>query len=133
MPELHLHAPLIIAACFASATADTVSSELGNVYGRRFYHILSFRKGVKGANGVISIEGTLAGCIGSLVIALLYSFWQGWNTDLLLIVGAGIVGNLIDSILGAALENKRYISNNAVNFLNTIAAAIFVLILNLLR
>jgi len=133
LPELKLHAPLVIAACFASAAADTVSSELGNAYGSRFYHILSFQKAVKGNNGVVSMEGTLAGCIGSLVIAVIYSFWHGWTIDLLLIALAGMLGNLIDSVLGAALENRGYLSNNAVNFLNTCAAAFFVLILNLLR
>ncbi len=133
LPELGLNTPLIIAGCFASATADTVSSELGNVYGKRFYHILSFKKAIKGANGVISMEGTLAGCMGSCVISIIYAFWQGWSIDLLFIIIAGTIGNFIDSILGATLENTGYISNNAVNFLNTCAAAVFILILNLMR
>ena len=131
--ELSLNAPLVIAACFASATADTMSSELGNVYGRHFYHILSFKKTTKGANGVISLEGTMAGCMGSCIISVVYAFWQGWSIDFLFIIVAGIIGNFIDSVLGAALENTGYISNNAVNFLNTCAAAIFILILNLMR
>ncbi len=133
LPELSLNAPLVIAACFASATADTVSSELGNVYGKSFYDILSLKKAGKGANGVISLEGTLAGCTGSCLVSMIYAFWQGWSMDLLLIVIAGALGNLIDSILGAALENTGYISNNAVNFLNTCAGAFFILILNAMR
>jgi uncharacterized protein (TIGR00297 family) len=133
LPELGLNTPLIVAACFASATADTVSSELGNVYGKRFYHILSFKKATKGANGVISMEGTLAGCIGSCIISVIYAFWEGWSIDTLLILIAGTFGNFIDSILGAALENTGYINNNAVNFLNTCAAAVFILIMDLMR
>ncbi|WP_245957584.1 DUF92 domain-containing protein [Niabella yanshanensis] len=133
LPELRPDAPLIIAACFASATADTISSELGNVYGKRFYHILSLKKATGGANGVISLEGTLAGCTGSCIISVIYAFWQGWSIDLLFIVIAGTLGNFIDSILGATLENTGYISNNAVNFFNTCAAAVFILILNLMR
>lgn len=133
LPELNLNAPLIIAACFASATADTVSSELGNVYGKRFYHVLTFNKGIKGANGVISAEGTLAGCLGSLIIAIVYSCSMKSATDLFLIVIAGNVGNFVDSVLGAVLENKGYINNNTVNFLNTCAAAFFILLLNLMR
>lgn len=133
LPELSLNASLVMAACFASATADTISSELGNVYGKRFYNILSLKKATRGANGVISLEGTLAGCAGSCIISVIYALWQGWSIDLLFIVIAGTLGNLIDSILGAALENTGYISNNAVNFLNTCAGAVFILILSSMR
>lgn len=116
-------APLLIAACFASATADTVSSELGNVYGKRFYNILSFRKDQRGLNGVISVEGTLFGLAGSTLIALIYAVGFGWSRQLIIIILAGTAGNLMDSILGGTMERKHYLNNNAVNFLNTCFAA----------
>lgn len=122
-PALHLNAPLLIAACFAAATADTVSSELGNVYGHRFYNILNLKKSEKGPNGVVSIEGTLLGIAGSIIIAFIYSLTYGWNIHALIIVIAGTAGNIADSVLGAAFEEKGYLSNNMVNFLNTSIAA----------
>ncbi|MGC4234275.1 MAG: DUF92 domain-containing protein [Niabella sp.] len=124
-PSLLLHAPIIIASCFSAATADTVSSELGNVYGRRFYNILNFKKDKKGSNGVISLEGSLLGLAGSLVIALLYIvFNNGSLSSFVIIVAAGTVGNIADSVCGATLERKGWLNNNAVNFLNTSTAAI---------
>lgn len=114
---------VITAAAFASATADTLSSELGNVYGKRFYNIITWRRDSRGANGVISLEGTLAGIGGSSVIALIYASGPGAVLHIPLIIIAGTAGNLADSVLGVTLENKKIAGNNAVNFLNTAVAA----------
>ncbi len=121
---------LMMAASFSSATADTLSSELGNVWGRRFYNILSLKKDTRGLDGVVSLEGTGAGVCGSLVIAFVFMVGFGWNVWFcLFILLAGTIGNLSDSVLGAAFERKGYLKNDAVNFINTFIAAIVALFL----
>jgi uncharacterized protein (TIGR00297 family) len=115
---------LAAAASLASASADTLSSELGSVYGRSFYNILTFKKDKCGLDGVISVEGTLWGIAGSVLIASIFVIAYGNIVLALWIVLAGFIGNMADSILGASLERNGWLKNDQVNLLNTFIAAL---------
>jgi uncharacterized protein (TIGR00297 family) len=115
---------LAFAGAFATAAADTSSSEIGQVLGRRTFLPTTFKTVPRGTEGAISLEGTLAGVLASAVIACLGAAvglypWLG----VLPVVFAAFVGTMFESIVGAALEKRRLLDNEALNFLNTLVGA----------
>jgi uncharacterized protein (TIGR00297 family) len=120
---------LAFAGAFATAAADTSSSEIGQLLGRRTYLPTNFKPVPPGTEGAVSLEGTLAGVLASAVIAVLgaalglYS-WRG----VLPVVVAAFIGTTFESLVGAALERRRLLDNEALNFLNTLVGALVAVI-----
>lgn len=129
IPQASIFVSVAIAGALSAATADTLSSELGNVLGRRYINILTLKKDQRGLDGVISLEGTLAGIAGSSLIAfILYYQNTDWPAFFAVALG-GLAGNLADSYLGATVERKGSIGNNLVNLINTTTGAIVAVLL----
>lgn len=119
---------LAFAGAFATAAADTASSEIGQVLGRRTFLITTFRPVPRGTDGAVSLEGTLAGIVASLVIAALgYAvglYPAAGTVAVAAVVVAAFLGTTFESIVGATLERRRLLDNEGLNFLNTLVGAL---------
>jgi uncharacterized protein (TIGR00297 family) len=115
-------------AALAEAAADTVSSEIGQVFGGRPRMITTLREAEPGADGAMSVDGTLAGIAAAAIVAGVGTVALHGNLALFWISGAGgVFGLVFDSLLGATLERRGWLNNDAVNFLSTASAAGFAL------
>ena len=115
-------------AALAEAAADTVSTEIGQVLGGRPRMITNFRQAEPGTDGAISLAGTLAGVGAAAMVAAAGTLALRGDAFMFWIGGAGgVFGLLFDSLLGATLERRGWLNNDAVNFLSTAGAAGFAL------
>ena len=132
-PFAHLSSeqtPLFIAAlaALAEAAADTVSSELGQLTSVQPRMITTLRKAPPGTDGAISLTGTVAGIAAAIMVSMAGAWALGGTTRMAVLATAGgVFGLLFDSLLGATLERKGWLNNDAVNFLSTVSAGVFAL------
>ena len=112
-------------ASLAEAAADTVSSEIGQVLGGKPFMLTTFRRVEPGTDGAISAPGTLAGVLAACIIGTIGAWTLQGNLFTGCVISAGgIFGLLFDSLLGATVERKGWLNNDAVNFISTASAAI---------
>ena len=112
-------------AVMAEAAADTCSSELGKAFGRKTVLITNGRDVPPGTDGAVSSLGVMC-AVGAATataglaaaLGLLSATGAAW------VALAAILGTLLDSLLGATLEQRRRLNNDAVNLFSTLAAAV---------
>ena len=125
-------------AALATAAADTTASEIGQLFGKRAFLPLSFRRVERGTEGAISIEGTLAGIIAGCIVAIAgtavtaHHFRPGFigsvsiyrSNVIIVLTACAFFGMYLESILGS--WNRRHgspIANGTLNFANTMFGA----------
>ncbi len=115
---------LAMAAALSEAAADTVSSELGQAFSEKARLITTWSFVPPGTDGAVSLAGTAAGVMAAGIVSsvcvlggLLPRSWLAIST------GAGVLGMIADSFLGAWMERRHLVNNDSVNFLSTLIAA----------
>lgn len=117
---------LLAVAALAEAAADTVSSELGQVFGGQPRMLTTLQLVEPGTDGGVTLAGTVAGILAALIVAAIgaWALDEPWQVIVYSAAGATL-GLFFDSLLGATLERKGWLNNDAVNFLSTLSAPIF--------
>lgn len=100
---------LLYLASLSSVTADTWGTELGLLSGSLPRSITTLRRTETGTSGAVSISGLVGGAAGALTIAMSGCFWQNRSdlpATIATIVIAGVIGSLVDSLLGATAQAR---------------------------
>jgi uncharacterized protein (TIGR00297 family) len=121
-------------ASFSTKLSDTCASEIGKAYGKQTYLITTLQAVPRGTEGAISLEGTLAGVVGSTAIAFL-----GWGVGMIDLPGvvfcviAAFIATNLESVIGATLQAQiDWLTNEVVNIVNTLIGAISAILLALI-
>jgi uncharacterized protein (TIGR00297 family) len=115
---------LLALAALAEVAADTSSSETGQGFPGKTVLITTWKPVPVGLDGGISLNGTAAAIVAAVIVALTARLTGlASNRQAAIIVGSGIFGMLVDSVLGAVFERRGYLNNDLVNLFGTMAAA----------
>lgn len=114
-------------ASISTKLSDTFASEIGKAYGKTTYLITTLKPVPRGTEGAVSLEGTLAGVGGSILMAGVgvltnqISSTAGFASCLV----AAFVATTAESYIGAVFQDDiPWLTNEFVNFINTVIGAV---------
>ncbi len=117
----------------ATATGDTLASEIGQTHKKLPRLITDLRWVPHGTDGGITTLGEYSALAGAGAIAIIgVVLGVGASNTAVPVILGGFFGANFDSVLGAVLERRHYLTNSSVNLLATAAGAIAAVIIYLL-
>ena len=96
------------AGALASASSDTWATEIGSLAEGDPVHVVTRQRVMSGTSGAVSGAGTLAALGGSLFIGLVAALLLWPSSVVIATVVGGFVGSLADTVLGAAVQVRRW-------------------------
>lgn len=148
---------ILFCGSIAAVCADTWATEIGTLFKSKTINILTFREVEQGRSGGISLFGTIGAFLGAVIISCVSLFWLENDVIFffLIIIIAGFLGSLLDSILGSAVQAQykckicsefteksfhcnsgtefikgvKWINNDAVNFFTSLSGSILAFVL----
>lgn len=112
-------------AALGEATADTLSSEFGQVLGGEPRLLTTMRRVPRGTDGAVTAIGTFCGLAGAAVVVAAAVPALGFGAEQAgVALGGAALGMLVDSLLGEWVERRGWLGNDAVNTLSTLVAAL---------
>lgn len=116
----------VLGFCTGLATklADTFASEIGKAYGKTTFLITNFKRSEPGVEGAVSVEGTAAAAVGGFLLSS-YGLAIGLIDGPMLAIStvAAFIATNVESYLGATIQEGKWITNEVINFFNTIIGA----------
>eukprot|EP00667_Euglena_gracilis_P013905 EG_transcript_14381 len=113
-------------ASLATKLSDTCGSEIGKAFGKTPILITTLQQVPPGTEGAVSVEGTVAGIVGSAVLAL-FGLLFGLITPpgVGIVMVAAFIACNFESFLGATIQGKvGWMTNEVVNAINTTVGAV---------
>jgi uncharacterized protein (TIGR00297 family) len=110
-------------AALAEATADALSSEIGQAVGGATVLFPTLLPVTPGTDGGMSLAGTTAGLLGAAIVVTIGSLQHSLWPNAVIVMISACTGFLFDSFLGATAERKGWIGNDVVNLASTFVAA----------
>lgn len=101
-PSLDLY-PMYCGAV-AAATADTWGTEIGILSKGRTITLAGFRTVPRGANGGVSLAGSVGGIAGAVLVSIVGAQWTGHSMTAVAALAGGLAGAVTDSLLGATVQ-----------------------------
>ncbi len=123
----------VLVTSLAYGIADSAGSQIGVFSKKQPRLITTFRRVAPGTNGAVSLMGTLLGIALGVLLGLAYGLFAG-NIITFAVFGlvGSLFGNMIDSLLGATIEEKFSWPDWQINLVsNLIIMLVALLIVNM--